>query len=133
MKFRYKKLGPGILRPIIPIQLEHDGRVLLYEVLVDSGADCCVFDAEIGEALGLDVESGERGAVSGLTGSPEFQYFHEVTLRIGGHPHRARAGFLRNISRYGHGIVGQQGFFDQYVVIFDLAKEEVELRPRQRR
>lgn len=131
MKFRYKKFAPDVLRPIIPVQLEHGARVLLYEVLVDSGADCCVFDAEIGEALGLDVESGDRGEVSGLTGEPEHQYFHEITLRVGGHPHRARVGFLRNIGRYGHGIVGQRGFFDRYVVIFDLLKEEIEVRPRR--
>lgn len=130
MKFRYKKLGPGVLRPIIPIAVEHERRVLHYEVLVDSGADTCMFDAEIGEALGIDVESGTRQEVAGLTGVVEPYFIHEVTLRVGGYPHRAKVGFLSTMGRYGHGIVGQLGFFDQYVVKFDYAKEEVELKER---
>lgn len=130
MKFRYKKFAPGVLRPIIPVAVEHEGRVLFYEVLVDSGADLCIFDAEIGEALGIDVERGARQDVAGLTGVSEPYFMHEVTLRVGGHPHRTKVGFMSSMGRYGHGIVGQLGFFDRYIVKFDYAKEEVELKER---
>ena len=34
------------------------------------------------------------------------------------------------MGRYGHGIVGQLGFFDHYIVKFDYAKEEIELKKR---
>jgi hypothetical protein len=132
VKFRYKKFGPGILRPIIPIGVEYEGSVLMYEVLVDSGADICIFDAEIGEALGLDIESGARQDVAGLTGVSESYFIHEVTLRVGGHPYRVRVGFMSSMGQYGHGIVGQIGFFDRYIVKFDYAKEEIELKERVR-
>lgn len=46
MKFRYKKYGPGILRPIIPIEIIYQNRSVGYEVLVDSGADFCIFDSQ---------------------------------------------------------------------------------------
>jgi len=45
MKFRYKKYGPSILRPIIPIEIVYKDKSVPYEVLIDSGADFCIFDA----------------------------------------------------------------------------------------
>ena len=128
MKFRYKRYGPGILRPVIPIQLQYRGRSVDYEVLVYSGADSCIFDAGIAEILGIDLESGELGRVGGITGAVEPYYIHPVTIVVGGWPHNIRAGFLRNIARGGYGIVGQNGFFDIFIVKFDLLKEEVELK-----
>ncbi len=53
MKFGYKKYGPGIFRPVIPIEVIYNGTAVPYEVLVDSGADICIFDAQIAEILGL--------------------------------------------------------------------------------
>lgn len=86
MKFRYKKYGPGILRPVIPIEVAYKDRAVSYEVLVDSGADFCIFDAQIGEILDLDVTSGEKREVWGVTGAGEFYYVHPVTIKIGGWP-----------------------------------------------
>lgn len=60
MKFRYKKYAPGVLRPVIPIEITFQNRSVPYEVLVDSGADFCIFDAAIGELLDIDIESGRK-------------------------------------------------------------------------
>jgi hypothetical protein len=49
MKFDYKKFGPGVIRPIIPIKVLYNGQIVSYNVLVDSGADMCLFDSQIGE------------------------------------------------------------------------------------
>jgi hypothetical protein len=68
MKFKYKKYGLGILRPVIPIEIIYKDRAVPYEVLVDSGADFCIFDAEIGEILSIDIISGEKQEVAGITG-----------------------------------------------------------------
>jgi len=54
MKFRYKKFN-GILRPVIPITLENARKEVRYEVLVDSGADLCLFDADIITADGMSI------------------------------------------------------------------------------
>lgn len=58
MKFSYKYYTPGILRPVLPIKVVNGGTVVGYEVLVDSGADVNIFDREIGELIGLDIEGG---------------------------------------------------------------------------
>lgn len=133
MKFKYKKYGPGIIRPVIPVEIEYQNRSVSYEVLVDSGADFCIFDAQIGSALGIDVENGDRGEVWGITGIQEYYFIHPITIRVGGWPYKIRAGFLPNIARMGYGVVGQNGFFNLFAVKFDLVKEEIELKERSQR
>ena len=130
MKFKYKKYGVGILRPVIPVEIEYDGRSVSYEVLVDSGADFCILDAQIGELLGISIETGQEQKVGGITGTLESYYVHNVVIRVGGHPYDIKLGFLRNIANIGYGVVGQRGFFDIFVVKFDLLKEEIELKSR---
>ena len=128
MKFRYKRYSPTILRPVIPILIANKNVSIQYEVLIDSGADICIFDAEIAEILGITIQSGEKQTVSGITGIPEFYYLHAVTLIIGGHKHKTKVGFLKNYNNQSYGVVGQKGFFDKYSVKFDLNKEEIELK-----
>ncbi|MBU1031878.1 retropepsin-like domain-containing protein [Patescibacteria group bacterium] len=129
MKFRYKKYGPGVLRPVIPIEVIKNDLEVPYEVLIDSGADLCIFDAHIAEILGIDVVKGERREVSGLTGFPEFYYLHDISIKVGGLKYKVKVGFM-SMRGNAYGIVGQNGFFDKFVVKFDLQKEDVELKER---
>lgn len=129
MKFRYKKYGPGILRPVIRIEVVKNNLEVPYEVLVDSGADICIFDASIAQILGIDVVKGEKHEVSGLTGFPEFYYLHPIIIKVGGLKYKVDVGFM-SMSGNAYGIVGQKGFFDKFVVKFDLQKEDLELKPR---
>lgn len=130
MKFRYKKYGVGILRPVIPIKITHREISVPYEVLVDSGADFCIFDAQIADILGIDVTSGKRDQVAGITGVLASIYFHNLTIEVGGWPFVIKAAFLRDIGKFGYGVVGQTGFFDTFTVKFDLSKEEIEIKQR---
>jgi hypothetical protein len=129
MKFRYKKYGPGILRPVVPVEVIYKERPVPYEVLVDSGADGNIFDASLAPILDIDLTSGEKSKVSGITGVEEPMYVHTVDLVVGGHLFKgAKVGFLKQIGEYGYGVVGQKGFFDLFKVTFDLKKEEIELK-----
>lgn len=131
MKFRYKKYAPGILRPIIPIEIITKHTALTYEVLVDSGSDANIFSSELAHLLGIDLTKGDKGEVAGITGKSKPFYFHEIDIKVGGNLFRnIRVGFLKDIGEYGYGIVGQKGFFDIFVVKFDLVKEEIELKVR---
>ncbi|MEK7501205.1 MAG: hypothetical protein AAB642_03720 [Patescibacteria group bacterium] len=140
MKFRYHKLllrerseyfGTSILKPIISIKIGWGGNELNYTALIDSGADFCIFDAEVGEYLGLDVKSGDPEKFGGIqeTGAA-VAYLHDVVLNIGGGSYKTKVGFSYDIAKHGFGVLGQKGFFDIFVVKFDLAKEEIELKPR---
>lgn len=141
MKFRYLKFplkekseffGSTILKPVIPLELVVRDKEIKYAALMDSGADFCIFDGQIGELLGLDVRAGTHldfGGVQALAGAEAF--LHEVTMRIGGRSYKMRIGFSYDIAPHGYGIVGQKGFFDMFVVKFDLVKEEVELNEKR--
>jgi len=141
MKFFYSKislphkskiLGNAILKPIIPVKIIVDGKNIRYSALVDSGADFCIFDAEIGEALGLDIKSGDKetfGGIQSRSGAEAF--FHGVELNIGGWEYKTIVGFSYDIAKFGFGVLGQKGFFDIFTIKFDLLKEEIELKERK--
>ena len=100
-------------------------------MLVDSGSDTCIFDAQIAGILQIDLKKGREEKVVGITGGIESYYLHSVIIRVGGWPFRIEAGFLPRIASLGYGVVGQKGFFDIFIVKFDLLKEEVELMERR--
>ncbi len=57
MKFPYQQRH-GRFLPIIPIKLKSvSGEWITFDAFVDSGASYSIFTAEIGEILGLDIES----------------------------------------------------------------------------
>ncbi len=115
---------------MIPVELIFGESVVGYYVLVDSGADMSFFDAELAKTLGLELTSGEKREVVGVTGVPVEYYVHIITVRAGGHDSTMAVGFLEGLSNFGYGLVGQLGFFEAFIVKFDLLKEEIELKPR---
>jgi hypothetical protein len=129
MQFRYARHSPQILRPVISIELAHDGVVVPTMALIDSGADINLFSYEIGELLGLDVESGEVGDVVSMTGQPAELYTHTVTLIVGGKEHSVKASFTKALDDRPYGVLGQYGFFDLFKVDFDLTHEVIQVKP----
>jgi len=109
--------------------------------MIDSGADDCIFHAEVGEALGIDVRKGEEKSYSGIGFGELKGYRHTIEIEVGGlwvpcevtfcygmvREHPALPNMKQGL-RYG--ILGQRGFFDKFKVIFDYVAEEIELRPR---
>jgi hypothetical protein len=129
ISFPYKRID-GRFRPIIPIEISH-GRAVRYEVLVDSGADICIFPGDIGCAIGLDIESGERFELGGVTGERRTGYFHMVTLGVGKHSFRTKVGFMDTMREGAFGMVGQKGFFDRFAIKFDYAERKLVLHKKQ--
>jgi len=138
LKFKYKKIpltaklplfGFSILRPIIPVQLSGKSEKINYEVLLDSGADTCVFDGSIGELLGLDVKSGTPIQFSGVQNATIGKaYLHNIDIGIGGHVFPIPAIFSYDLSAKGYGILGQVGFFAGKEIKFDYSKEQIEIK-----
>jgi hypothetical protein len=132
MKFSYKRYGINILRPVIEIKVKSNSQSIKYHVLVDSGADICLFHAEVAEALGLDLTKSKKDIVTGVGGKSSEYFMHSIKVEVGGWENTITAGFLPTIGGRSapYGIVGQKGFFENFVVKFDLAKEEIELKPK---
>ena len=133
MKFRYAKYS-SVLRPVIPIIVKNGGQEIGYQVLVDSGADMCLFDAEIGEAIGIDIKKGSPREVFGVGGKASVYYLHKVTIIVGGWEYNIDAGFMPNVAGrvMPHGVVGQRGFFEFFKVTFDRTAEEIDLKNKDK-
>jgi hypothetical protein len=140
MKFDYSKIklaersnffGNSILKPIIDIRIAAGDKSLQYNALVDSGADFSIFHSGVGQALGIDIESGEKLNFGGVQkANAAAAYLHKVTLVIGGWKYPTIVGFSDEISDDSYGILGQRGFFDIFSVKFDYQKEKIELKQK---
>ena len=56
---------PGIT---VPIKLHANNRFVSLVAKVDTGADYCLFERDLGERLGLDVESGPKRSFRTMSG-----------------------------------------------------------------
>jgi hypothetical protein len=125
-------LGQFAPRPIIKFYLIYEGQSVPCHAIIDSGADVCIFPADIGEQLGIDVRSGEKGFSTNLqTGALEETFLHRITLKIGEFYYPTVVSFSYSPQRINYAVLGQLGFFDLFIVQFDLVKEEIELWERK--
>ena len=139
MKFRYQKRPTdrseahpdrySVLRPIIPIRLCNENNFIDTDALVDSGADDCIFSAEIGEVIGLDIKNGKLAKYIGIGGKGIDVYFHNIEIEVGGYRYDCYIGFSYDTA-FKEGLLGQKGFFELFTVVFDLSKEEIELKSK---
>lgn len=139
MNFKYRKfpVNPkncpfkdkkSVLRPVIQIDFETPKGKFGYLVLIDSGADYCIFHASIGEQLGLKIKTGKPLTFFGTSGKPQKAYFHKITFGIGGCPHTGEVGFSYDMEKLAYGLLGQDGFFDRWIVKFEYHKQNIDLR-----
>ncbi len=71
---KYKRFGEGLYRPVIDVNLVYNSQNFPTLALIDSGADFCIFDRELGEALGLNVTSGKPSETRGIDGDTIIVY-----------------------------------------------------------
>lgn len=137
MKFPHKKFvvqsrpsGPAsvVTRPVIPIHMAAQQRVA-YEALVDSGADYSIFHAEIGEAIGLEMQKGHRVIFAGVSGVAQEGFRHSVKVEVGKWRLPCSAVFAYGL-KIPYGILGQAELFDWFVVVFDREAGWLDLKPR---
>ena len=115
-------------RPVIPIRLIKGAKDIRYHAIIDSGADLCIFHAEIGELIGITLESGKLLQFSGISQQQLNAYFHNIKIDIGGYEFDCYAGFSRDIDKLPYGLLGQTGFFSLFDVHFDYSKQRIELK-----
>ena len=117
----------AIFRPKISIRLIKGTRFVNCLALVDSGADECIFPAELGELIGIHIIKGKIQHFRGIGRGIITAYFHNVTLQAGEHKFTSYVGFSDAPGVVP--ILGQSGFFNLFRVCFDLSKRELELTP----
>lgn len=85
--------------------------------ILDTGADHCIFDAQIGEELGLEIIKGKHIELRGIGGGPVAAFMHMMKITVAASNYTAPIVFAYNIPATG--ILGQTGFFDHFVATFD--------------
>ena len=70
-----------IYSPILKTFLNNEKPLFSFESIVDSGADFCVFPAELGKIAGIDITTGDVLPTKGV-GGMEILYFHTVKVGV---------------------------------------------------
>lgn len=108
-------------RPLIVGRLREptQSKFVTCAMLVDSGADNCLFPASFLPLLGLDQIDLKMQMTSGVGSMANPTYYADVIIEI---PVGAgtslttsvRAGFTVGMDSHGFGLLGQRGFFDHF-------------------
>lgn len=139
MNFKYQKLPfrghdsrkPLVARPLIPIYLvgKAEETASPYYALLDSGADSIIFPAELAEQVGIfDITSGRLEPTIGIANQRADVYYHKLGVRVVGYEKilYTEIGFSKNILIP---LLGRSFFKHFKTVVFNEAKENVELKP----
>jgi len=106
---------------------------------VDSGADLTFLPLQIAEIIGLELNENKKSSVMTISGK-SFVYEAEVYMEIMYRAKRVRIGFVPVLVTEGDAsqeyierllVVGRVGFFDKFIVIFNEAEQNFELRKFQ--
>ena len=134
LSYNYKKFNT-VLRPIIPITLKFNDKETDYFALIDSGADLCIFPKSIAERLEIDLSNAQILDFSGVQAQINSKAYL-VAIELGLRSQdtvlpliyfHAPILFSNDVLDNNFGIVGQLGFFSEFEVKMNYAKELIEL------
>ena len=109
--------------PIIPVTLIKENIEIDTDALIDSGANISVFREEIAECLEIVIEHGEEILLQGL-GGRIVGYIHEIKVRVDDEQFPCNIVFSKELT-VGLNILGREGFFEYFQVIFNEKGKEV--------
>ena len=124
--FGYVQVGLWY-RPIISVTLKLNKIVFNYLALIDSGADFNIFHGDIAQLLKIDLFKLKKPVhFSGIQGGG-VGYFTAIDVGINNNFINTPVVFSNDISDNGYGILGQQGFFNNYNIEFKYKSQKIVL------
>ncbi len=131
MKYKFPYVKAGIwYRPIIPVTIRYLKREISYLALLDSGADFNIFHGDIAKLLKIDLSKQKNSMSFGgiREGSIGKGYFMPLELGINNIFFTTTAVFSNDISNNGYGILGEQGFFHNFKILFNYPSKNIEIQ-----
>jgi hypothetical protein len=133
MKFRYTSRFLGDFESVeddpllwVSFMSPTSGQSAAVLGMIDSGAAEILLHTGIGEAMGIDITSGEKVLFSGISGTIE-GYKHTVLMQVRGDKkaHEVTVAFapIQGMDA----LFGQRGFFENYKVVFEKYKNQFEV------
>jgi hypothetical protein len=95
----------------LPITLHHGEQKTESEAQIDTGASCCIFRRDLGEGIGLDIESGFRQEINTVTGSFT-TYGHPVMVSVLGFQFQSFVYFA-TAEGFNRNVLGRSGWLDR--------------------
>ena|SRR5690242_18173391 len=135
MNIRYRKVDDETrpeghwFYPLLRVFVRNGINMRPVLTLVDSGATDCIFSASLGEALGIDVRSGSSHEFQTYDRQKNKGYIHKVQLQVPGFSHWINIDAVF-IDAEVASILGQQGFFESYQVVFERFKRQFEINTK---
>lgn len=119
----------GRYYPMIPVVIRARYVTKLY-ALVDSGATISLFHISIASDAGIDLRDAEKEYLAGVGGYVPAYIKKEIDLEIESLGRlKVPIAFTEYISS-DLAILGRQGFFEYFEIVFREWRRELELRPR---
>jgi len=115
-EFDYVKIGNNFF-PIIPFIVRSNEEFVPVNALVDSGATISLFNADIGRALKIDIEKGEKFYPTGISGKIP-TYIHEVIIKIGDYEVKTKVAFTDELA-VKINLLGRESIFENFAVLFN--------------
>jgi hypothetical protein len=114
--------------PLLEVRLRHGDEYIDIDCLVDSGAVDSMFNIDIADELGIDLEGLEERDYEGMDGNVVAGRVSKVSLEIRGlaQPVIIQAAFIEGNDIP---ILGQNGFFDSFKVCFQRYQGKFEIIP----
>ena len=122
MKFLYRNCYGLIHRPFITTTLKYKRKHINIISLVDTGADYCTFERDVGLSLGIDITSGDLDYMKGVGNKLYPIYYHNLTLVIAGYTIKTEVFFSNDFGIPPYPVLGHVGFFDHFKVLFNTSE-----------
>jgi predicted aspartyl protease len=138
MKFKYRYLrdssGPGrdfIRLPLLQVRLGVGVNTTDVVGLVDTGAQDCLFDRDVADALGIKLAPSDitREYVA-VGGQPLLGHIHPIRFQIQGFSEWVEIEVAFIDAKLPYQLLGQSGFFDNYEISFQRYRGRFEIKSR---
>ncbi len=105
--------------PVVEARVHVRGdRSFLGIFVIDSGASTTLLPEVDAEALGIDMKSGKKLLVRGITGHQILGYSHEVAISIQEHT-LERVPVIFSPHKDAPRVLGREGIFSHFGILFD--------------
>jgi hypothetical protein len=132
IEFEYKKVLSKkfgeVLKPIIPVALIGAKQIVRTSMLLDSGADLSMIPYSVGEALGLELDMGNRSEAQGIGEGSVPYILNRTRIKFGGVETSIRIGWalIEEIPL----ILGRLDLFQQFSLEFREFENKIILKHR---
>ena len=122
---RIGEIGNVEVVPVVHAKVKGDsGIVIPVAFLLDSGATTSLLPLTDAEALGVELSTGEKISLQGISGDELIGSRHKVTLDLEGFVLQAVPIVFASRSDVPR-VLGREGVFPRFAILFDEAKRRV--------